>query len=155
MGTYMAKPEAVERKWYVLDAGGVPMGRTAAEAARLLRGKHKPEFTPHVDTGDFIIIVNAGKAVLTGNKLDQKYYRTHSGYVGGLKETLYRRLMQKRPEFAMELAVKGMLPKNNLSRSTIKRLKIYAGAEHPHAAQNPETWSGNNWDSSRRAGGNA
>lgn len=156
MGTFMANPNQVERKWYVLDAAGVPLGRTAAEAARMLRGKHKPEFTPHVDTGDFIIIINADKAVLTGRKLDQKYYRTHSGYVGGLKETLYRRLMLKRPEFAMELAVKGMLPKNNLSRHSMTRLKVYSGAEHPHAAQKPEAWAGSQWDAKRRpVGGNA
>ena len=141
MGTFMANPSTVERKWYVLDAAGVSLGRTAAEAARLLRGKHKPEFTPHVDTGDFIIIINASQAVLTGRKAEQKYYRTHSGYVGGLKETQYRLLMEKRPEFAMELAVKGMLPHNNLSRHSMKRLKIYAGADHGHEAQKPEAWT--------------
>lgn len=140
MGTFMANAQNVQRKWYVLDAAGVPLGHTAAEAARLLRGKHKPEFTPHVDTGDFIIIINADQAVLTGRKLDQKYYRTHSGYVGGLKETKYRHLMERRPEFAMELAVKGMLPKNSLSRHTILRLRVYKGAEHPHASQKPEPW---------------
>ncbi len=140
MGTFMANAQNVQRKWYVLDAAGQSLGHTAAEAARLLRGKHKPEFTPHVDTGDFIIIINAEKAVLTGRKLDQKYYRTHSGYVGGLKETKYRVLMERRPEFAMELAIKGMLPKNTLSRHTIMRLKVYAGAEHPHASQKPELW---------------
>ncbi len=142
MSTYMAKAETVERKWYVLDAAGVPLGRTAAEAARLLRGKHKPEFTPHVDTGDFIIIVNADKAVLTGNKLTQKFYRTHSGWVGGLKETSYKDIMAKRPEFAFQLAVKGMLPKNSLNRKALLRLKVYAGAEHPHASQKPEIWNG-------------
>lgn len=141
MSTTMANPNTVVRNWYVIDAAGVPLGRTATEAARLLRGKHKPEFTPHVDTGDFIIIVNAGKAVLTGRKLDQKYYRTHSGYVGGLKETKYRLIMEKRPEFAMKLAVRGMLPKNSLSRNALSRLKVYAGAEHPHASQKPEIWT--------------
>jgi large subunit ribosomal protein L13 len=137
----MAKPETVERKWYILDAAGIPLGRTAAEAARLLRGKHKTEFTPHVDTGDFIIIINAKDAVLTGRKLEQKFYRTHSGYVGGLKETKYKDLMEKRPEFAMHLAIKGMLPKNNLSRHSLERLRIFAGSEHPHAAQKPEVWT--------------
>jgi large subunit ribosomal protein L13 len=141
MSTFMAKPETVERKWYILDAAGIPLGRTAAEAARLLRGKHKVEFTPHVDTGDFIIIINAKDAVLTGRKLEQKFYRTHSGYVGGLKETRYKDLMAKRPEFAMELAIKGMLPKNNLSRHSMERLRIFAGSEHPHAAQKPEVWT--------------
>ena len=140
MSTFMQNPEKVIRTWYVIDAADMPLGRTAAEAARLLRGKHKPEFTPHVDGGDFIIIVNAGKAVLTGRKLEQKMHRTHSGYVGGLKETKYRVLMEKRPEFAMELAVKGMLPKNALGRWSLGRLKVYAGAEHPHAAQKPVVW---------------
>ena len=144
MGTFMQSAQNVERKWYILDAAGIPLGRTATEAAHLLRGKHKPEFTPHVDTGDFIIILNADKAVLTGRKLDQKYYRTHSGYVGGLKETKYRALMQNRPEFAMEIAVKGMLPKNTLSRKTMLRLKVYSGSEHPHASQKPELWTGGN-----------
>ena len=141
MGTYMANPATVERKWYVIDAAETPLGRTAAEAARLLRGKHKPEFTPHVDGGDFIIVINADKAVLTGRKLEQKMYRTHSGYPGGLKETPYRILMQKRPVLAMELAVKGMLPKNSLGRHSLGRLKVYAGAEHPHTAQKPEIWT--------------
>lgn len=149
MNTYMLNPEKVERKWYVIDAADFPLGRTAAEAARILRGKHKPEFTPHVDCGDFVIIVNADKAVLTGRKLDQKFHRTHSGYVGGLKETKYRLLMEKRPEFAMELAVKGMLPKNSVGRWSLGRVKIYAGAEHPHTAQKPEAWS------AHREGGNA
>jgi large subunit ribosomal protein L13 len=139
MGTFMQNPLSVKRSWYLLDAAGVPLGRVAAEAARLIRGKHKPEFTPHVDTGDFIIVVNAGSAVLTGRKADQKLYRTHSGYAGGLKETKYRDIMSKRPEFAVRLAVRGMLPKNSLSRRALGRLKVYAGAEHPHAAQRPET----------------
>ena len=137
MSTFMAKPETVQRVWYTLDAADVPMGHTAAQAAVLLRGKHKPEFTPHVDTGDFVIIVNAEKAVLTGRKLEQKVYRTHSGYVGGLKETKYRLLMQDRPEFAMRLAVRGMLPKNTIGRNAINRLKVYKGPEHPHASQKP------------------
>ncbi len=137
MKTFMARPESVQRKWFVLDAADVPMGHTAAQAAVLLRGKHKPEFTPHVDTGDFVIIINAEKAVLTGRKLEQKVYRTHSGYVGGLKETKYRLLMKDRPDFAMQLAVRGMMPKNTLGRGALGRLKVYKGSEHPHAAQMP------------------
>ena len=133
----MAKPETVVRTWFVLDAAGAPLGHTAVQAAVLLRGKHKPEFTPHVDTGDFVIIVNAEKAVLTGRKLEQKVYRTHSGYVGGLKETKYRLLMKDRPEFAVRLAVRGMLPKNTIGRNALNRLKVYKGPEHPHAAQQP------------------
>ncbi|MBR6762968.1 MAG: 50S ribosomal protein L13 [Clostridia bacterium] len=137
MSTYMAKVEAVERKWYVIDAAGVPMGKTAAKAAVLLRGKHKPEFTPNVDCGDFVIIINAKDAVLTGNKLEQKYYRTHSGYAGGLKETKYRILMKEKPALAMKLAVRGMLPKNSIGRWSLNRCKIYAGADHKHQAQKP------------------
>jgi len=138
--TFMAKPEEVVREWYVLDAAGVPLGRTAAEAARLLRGKHKPEYTPHVDSGDFVVVVNTDKAVLTGRKLDQKYYRRHSGYAGGLKETQYRILMEKRPELALELAVKGMVPRTTPGRKALTRLKVYAGPDHPHTAQNPRAW---------------
>ena len=138
MSTYMANISTVERKWYVLDAANKPLGRTAAKAAVLLRGKHKPEFTPHVDCGDFVIVINADKAVLTGNKLNQKYYRRHSGWVGGLKETKYKDLMAQKPELAMQLAVKGMLGKNSMGRDQITRLKIYKGNEHPHAAQKPE-----------------
>lgn len=141
MSSYMAKSENIPRAWYVIDAAGVSLGRTAAEAARLLRGKHKPEYTPHVDTGDFIVIINADKAVLTGRKLEQKYYRRHSGYAGGLKETKYRILMNTRPELAMQLAVKGMVPATTLGRKALSRLKVYAGAEHPHAAQQPTAWS--------------
>ena len=141
MSTTLAKKETVSRKWYILDAAGKPMGRTAAQAAVLLRGKHKPDYTPNVDCGDFVIIINADKAVLTGKKLEQKYYRTHSGWVGGLKETQYKRLMAERPEFAMQLAVKGMLAKNKLSRSAMTRLHIYKGNEHKHAAQKPEAWT--------------
>lgn len=141
MSTFMAKMGTIERKWYILDAADKPLGKTAAQAAVLLRGKHKPEFTPNADCGDFVIIINAEKAVLTGKKLDQKYYRTHSGYVGGLKEVQYRTLMKEKPELAMKLAVKGMLPKNSVARWSLKRLKIYQGAEHQHAAQKPEIWT--------------
>lgn len=140
MSTFMAKAETTDRKWYVLDAAGKPLGRTAATAAMLLRGKHKPEFTPHVDGGDFVIIINVEKAVLTGKKLEQKYYRHHSGWVGGLKEVQYRTLMAEKPEMAMQLAVKGMLPKNSIGRQSATRLKIFKGAEHNHAAQMPEVW---------------
>ena len=138
MSTYMAKAETLERKWYVIDAAGKPMGRTAAAAANILRGKHRPEFTPHVDCGEFVIIVNADKAVLTGRKLEQKYYRRHSGYIGGLKEVQYKTLMATKPEMAMELAVKGMLPHNTIGAKSATRLKVFAGAEHTHAAQKPE-----------------
>ena len=137
MSTYMAKVETVERKWYVIDAAGKPMGRTAAAAATILRGKHRPEFTPHVDCGEFVIIINADKAILTGRKLEQKYYRRHSGYIGGLKEVQYKTLMATKPELAMELAVKGMLPHNSIGAKSFTRLKVFAGAEHNHAAQKP------------------
>ena len=137
MSTFMAKKETVERKWYVLDAAGKPLGKTAVAAANILRGKHRPEFTPHVDCGEFVIIINADKAVLTGKKLEQKYYRHHSGYIGGLKEVQYKTLMATRPEKAMELAVKGMLPHNTLGAKAFTRLKVFAGAEHNHAAQKP------------------
>lgn len=140
MSTYMAKAEAINRKWYILDAAGKPMGRTAATAAALLRGKHKVEFTPHVDTGDFVIILNAEKAVLTGRKAEQKFYRTHSGYPGGLKEVRYRTLMAEKPELAMMLAVRGMMPSNHIGRTAMSRLKIFKGAEHNHQAQKPEVW---------------
>ncbi|MBE6706695.1 MAG: 50S ribosomal protein L13 [Ruminococcaceae bacterium] len=138
MSTYMAKAETLERKWYVIDAAGKPLGRTAVAAANILRGKHRPEFTPHVDCGEFVIIINADKAVLTGRKLEQKYYRRHSGYIGGLKEVQYKTLMATKPEMAMELAVKGMLPHNTIGAKSATRLKVYAGAEHAHAAQKPE-----------------
>ncbi len=141
MSTTMAKPETVVRKWYILDAAGKPMGRTAAAAATLLRGKHKPTFTPHVDCGDHVIIVNAAQAVLTGRKLEQKYYRHHSGWVGGLKEVQYKTLMEKNPEKAMMLAVKGMLPDTTIGRKALTRCRIFAGAEHNHAAQKPEAWN--------------
>ena len=137
MSTYMAKVETVERKWYVLDAAGKPLGKVAVAAATILRGKHRPEFTPHVDCGEFVIIINAEKAVLTGRKLEQKYYRRHSGYIGGLKEVQYKTLMATKPELAMELAVKGMLPHNSIGAKSATRLKVFAGAEHTHAAQKP------------------
>ena len=143
MSTFMAKGTSIERKWYILDAAGLPLGRTAAKAAALLRGKHKPEFTPHVDCGDFVIIINVDKAILTGKKYDQKYYRTHSGYAGGLKEVKYRTLMAQKPEFAMKLAVKGMLPANHIGRASLSRLKLFQGSEHIHAAQKPEAWTAN------------
>ena len=141
MSTFMANKGNIERKWYVLDAANKPLGKTAATAATLLRGKHKPEFTPHADSGDCVIIINAEKAILTGKKLDQKYYRHHSGWVGGLKEVKYRTLMSERPELAMKLAVRGMLPKNIISKDSLTRLKIYRGGEHEHAAQKPEIWA--------------
>ena len=140
MSTYMAKVETVERKWYVLDAAGKPMGRVAVAAANILRGKHRPEFTPHVDCGEFVIIINADKAILTGRKLEQKYYRRHSGYIGGLKEVQYKTLMATKPELAMELAVKGMLPHNSIGAKSFTRLKVYAGAEHNQAAQKPQAY---------------
>ena len=133
----MAKKETLERKWYVIDAAGKPLGKTAVLAATILRGKHRPEFTPNVDCGEFVIIVNAGKAVLTGKKLEQKKYYHHSGYISGLKEVSYKTLMATKPELAMQLAVKGMLAKNKLGDAQIARLKVYAGAEHNHAAQQP------------------
>ena len=138
MSTTMANKDTVVRKWYVLDAAGKPMGKTAALAADLLRGKLKTDYTPHVDCGDFVIIINCKDAVLTGKKLSQKYYRTHSGYAGGLKETRYDRLMATRPTLAMTLAVRGMLAKNPTQKWQLRRLKVFAGAEHKHAAQKPE-----------------
>ncbi|CCZ20181.1 50S ribosomal protein L13 [Candidatus Apopatosoma intestinale] len=137
MSTFMAKKETLERKWYVIDAAGKPLGKTAVAAANILRGKHRPEFTPHVDCGEFVIIINASKAVLTGKKLTQKYYRRHSGYIGGLKEVQYKTLMATKPELAMTLAVKGMLPHNTIGDTSITRLKVYAGSEHGQAAQKP------------------
>ena len=141
MSTFMTNKGNIVRKWYILDAAGKPLGKTAAVAATLLRGKHKPEYTPHADCGDFVIVINAEKAVLTGKKLDQKYYRTHSGWVGGLKETQYRKLMQDKPELAMRLAVRGMLPRNIITKDSLTRLKIFRGPEHIHAAQKPELWA--------------
>ncbi len=144
MSTTMARKETVERKWLIIDAAGVPLGRTATKAAVLLRGKHKPEYTPHVDTGDFVIIINAKKAVLTGKKGDQKFYRTHSGYVGGLKETKYRLLMDKNSPLAMRLAVRGMMQRNALTHKALTRLRIFADDKHTHAAQQPEVYTGGN-----------
>ena len=141
MSTTMVRKEDVVRKWYVLDAAGKPLGKTAALAAALLRGKRKVAYTPPVDCGDFAIIINAKDAVLTGNKLTQKYYRTHSGYAGGLKETRYDRLMATRPTLAMTLAVRGMLAKNPTQKWQLRRLKVFAGNEHKHAAQKPEVWT--------------
>ncbi len=141
MSTTLAKKETVERKWYVIDAAGKPLGRVATQVATLLRGKHKPTYTPNVDCGDFVIVVNADKAVLTGKKLEQKVYYHHTGWIGNLKEVKYSRMMQEKPAFAMELAVKRMLPKNSISRTAMTRLKVYAGPEHKHAAQQPEPWT--------------
>ena len=141
MSTYMEKNETITRKWYILDAAGKPLGRTAATAASLLKGKHKVTYTPNADCGDYVIIINAGKAVLTGNKLIDKYYRTHSGYVGGLKETQYKTLMEKKPCLAMKLAIRGMLPKNSVGRWSLLRCKIYEGDQHDNAAQKPEVWA--------------
>lgn len=141
MSTTLAKKETVSRKWYILDAAGKPLGRTAATAAVLLRGKHKVDYTPNVDCGDFVIVINCKDAVLTGDKLNKKFYRTHSGWVGGLKEVKYDRLMAERPELAMTLAVKGMMAKNTIDRKALNRLKVFAGAEHIHAAQKPEPWT--------------
>ena len=138
MKTYMANPDKIERKWYVVDAEGQTLGRLAAEVAKVLRGKNKPEFTPHIDTGDNVIVINAEKIEVTGKKLDQKVYYHHSDYVGGMKETTLREMMAKKPEQVIELAVKGMLPKGPLGRTMIKKLHVYAGAEHAHQAQKPE-----------------
>ena len=138
MSTTLLNKDTVTRKWYVLDAAGKPMGKTAALAADLLRGKLKTDYTPHVDCGDFVVIINAEQAVLTGKKLDQKVYYHHSGYTGGLKETVYRHLMEEKPEFAVKRAIVGMLPKGPLGRKMAKKLKVYAGTEHEHAAQQPE-----------------
>ena len=137
--TTMAKKETVQRNWYVLDAAGKPLGRTAVTAAKLLRGKHKPEYTPHADCGDFVIIINAEKAVLTGKKLEQKYHRTHSGYPGGLHETRYDRLMKQKPELAMRLAVRGMLQKNTIADWQLKRLRVFRGAEHTTPLRSPKS----------------
>ena len=138
MKTFMASPEKIERKWYVVDAEGQTLGRLASEVAKVLRGKNKPEYTPHVDTGDYVIVINADKIKVTGKKLDQKMYYHHSDYVGGLKEATLREMMQKKPEKVIELAVKGMLPKGPLGRQMYTKLHVYAGAEHPHADQKPE-----------------
>ena len=138
MSTFMAKPAEVQRKWYIIDAAGRPLGRTAVKAADLLRGKCKAEFTPHVDCGDHVVIINAEKAVLTGKKLEKKFYRRHTGYIGGLKEVQYSKLMSEKPEKAMQLAIEGMLPNNTLGRKAATRMRLYAGAEHKNGAQKPE-----------------
>jgi len=134
----MAKPGEIDRKWYVIDAQGQTLGRLASEVASILRGKHKPTYTPHVDTGDFVIVINAAGIRLTGKKLQDKKYRYHTGYTGGLKEMDYNTLLQKNPEKAIEIAVKGMLPHNRLGRAMFRKLKVYRGSEHPHQAQKPE-----------------
>lgn len=139
MKTYMAKGETVERKWYVVDADGMVLGRLASQVAAILRGKHKPIYTPHCDTGDHVIIINAGKVTMTGHKLDQKMYRHHTGYPGGLQETSYRDLLSKKPEFAVYEAIRRMMPKGPLGRQMLKKVRIYAGPEHKNAAQMPET----------------
>lgn len=139
--TYMAKESEIERNWYIIDASGLPLGRLASEAARILRGKHKPIFTPHVDTGDFVIIINAKDVLFTGNKLQQKFYYRHSGYPGGIKKIRYDDLLQSKPELIFQLAVKRMLPANRLGRAMLKKFKVYAGPYHPHRAQKPVTWT--------------
>ncbi len=139
MSTYMPKKGDITRNWYVLDAAGKPLGKVAAEAATLLRGKHKPTFTPNADCGDHVIIINAAQVVLTGNKLNQKMYYHHTGYIGNMKEVKYSTLMKTKPEFAVTKAVKGMIPDNTIGREALTRLRVYAGADHKHAAQKPET----------------
>ncbi len=141
MSTYMPKAGEISRKWYVIDAAGKPLGRVATEVATLLRGKHKPEFVPHVDCGDNVIVINAADVVLTGAKLDKKFYYRHTGWIGGLKAVKYRTLMATRPELAMELAVKGMVPDTTIGRKALTRLHVFKGAEHVHAAQKPEAWN--------------
>ena len=140
MSTFMQKKETVVRKWYILDAAGKPLGRTAVAAANLLRGKNAPEFTPHVDCGNFVIVINADKAVLTGKKMEDKYYYHHSGYIGGMKAVQAKTMMAEKPERAMELAIKGMLPKNSIGAKSFTRLKVYAGEAHNHEAQKPEAY---------------
>jgi large subunit ribosomal protein L13 len=141
MSTFMAKANDIDRKWYIIDAEGKTLGRLAAQVASILRGKHKADYTPHVDTGDHVIVINAEKVVLTGKKLEQKMYRRHSLHPGGLKEMKYGELMEKSPDRAVMLAVKGMLPGNTLGRTALKKLRVYRGAEHSHQAQKPEVWS--------------
>lgn len=141
MSTFMAKANDPGKKWYIIDAAGKPLGRVAASAAAILRGKHKPTFTPHVDCGDHVIVLNASQVVLTGKKLDQKMFRRHSGYVGGLKEMKYRKLMEVKPELAIMKAVKGMLPHNSIGFSAMTKLRVFKGAEHTHQAQKPEVWT--------------
>ncbi|MBW4827045.1 MAG: 50S ribosomal protein L13 [Clostridiaceae bacterium] len=140
MKSYMAKPNEVERKWYVIDAEGKVLGRLATEVSKILSGKNKPVYTPHVDTGDYVIIINADKIVLTGKKLQQKSYKYHTGHPGGLKEIPYERMVREKPEKVIELAVKGMLPKNSLGRQMFRKLKVYSGPEHNHEAQKPEVY---------------
>jgi len=140
MKSFIAKPHEIERKWYVIDAEGKTLGRLSTEIARILTGKNKPIYTPHVDTGDFVVVINADKVVFTGKKLDQKMYRYHTGYAGGLKEIPYRKLMVQKPTEAIRHAVKGMLPKNSLGRAMYKKLKVYSGSEHNHEAQQPEIY---------------
>lgn len=140
MKTFMASPATIDRKWYVVDAEGKTLGRLASEVAKVLRGKNKAIFTPHIDTGDYVIVVNADKVKVTGKKLDQKIYYHHSDYIGGMKETTLREMMNKHPERVIEYAVKGMLPKGPLGRQMLSKLHVYAGAEHPHAAQQPEVY---------------
>ena len=142
MSTYMAKANELEKKWYIIDAAGKPLGRVAAKAAEILRGKHRPEFTPNVNCGEYVIIINAKDAVLTGNKLDQKKYYRHTGYIGHLKEVSYKEMMEKNPEKAMELAVAGMIPHTTLGRQALKMLKVYSDANHNHEAQSPVAWTG-------------
>ena len=139
MKTYMANAQTVERKWYVVDAAGVPLGRLASRVAFILRGKHKPTYTPHVDTGDFVIVINTDKTVLTGKKAENKFYRDHTGYIGGLKEIPYKKMMEEKSDLAVYEAVRGMLPKNSLGRAMIKKLRVYKGEAHNHEAQKPET----------------
>jgi large subunit ribosomal protein L13 len=140
MKTFMAKKEEVKRDWWVVDASGIPLGRLASQVAKLLMGKHKPIYTPHVDTGDFVIVVNAEKIKLTGKKAEEKIYYRHTGYLGHLKKIPYGRLREERPDLMVKLAVKGMLPKNRLGRKMLKKLKVYAGSEHPHQPQKPKVW---------------
>lgn len=138
--TYSVKKDEIVRKWYIIDAEGKPLGRVATEAARLLRGKHKPTFTPNLDVGDHVIVINCSKVILTGDKINQKVYRHHSGYIGGMKEISAKDMLSKNPEKAMMLAIKGMLPHNSLGRETLKKLRVYAGSEHENQAQKPEAW---------------
>ena len=139
--TYSVKKSEIERKWYIIDAANKPLGRVAAEAAKLLRGKHKPTYTPNMDAGDHVIIINCEKVILTGNKLNQKMYRHHSGYIGGMKETSAKVMLENKPEKMMTLAVTGMLPHNSLGRQMAKKLRVYAGNEHENIAQKPEIWN--------------
>ena len=139
--TYSVKESEINRKWYIIDAEGKPLGRVATEAARLLRGKHKPTFTPNMDVGDHVIVINCSKVILTGNKINQKVYRHHSGYIGGMKEISAKDMLNNNPEKAMMLAIKGMLPHNTLGRNSLKKLRVYAGAEHENMAQKPEVWN--------------